>query len=243
MLDNRLQLSIEKIISINNQNRALKKYIDGTVVLVSICTVSLTSISLAESEINEPSFDLIKELQLQRLDQSLAINLRDWEAWYLPEPQAPQPQPVSPLAVKIIKEFEGYKEYAYIDTDGTPVIGYGLSRIGGNPVRIGDRISQHQANEALNAHLTEIHQELEQVLEVPLNEHQWSALASISFNVGVEPIKESTLLRKINAQDYTGAANEFLRWDKANLRGRLVQLPGLTRRRQAERKLFLAQSY
>ena len=72
-----------------------------------------------------------------------------------------------------------------------------------------------------------------------MNESQLSALASISFNVGVGAIKKSTLLRKINAEDYTGAANEFLRWDKANMRGRLVQLPGLSRRRAAERDLFL----
>jgi len=69
-----------------------------------------------------------------------------------------------------------------------------------------------------------------------------SALASISFNVGINSIKTSTLIRKVNAKDYAGAANEFLRWDKANLRGRLVQMPGLARRRQAERQLFLEQS-
>jgi GH24 family phage-related lysozyme (muramidase) len=46
-------------------------------------------------------------------------------------------------------------------------------------------------------------------------------------------------VRKINTKDYTGAADEFLRWDKANLQGALVQMPGLSRRRAAERQLFL----
>lgn len=174
------------------------------------------------------------------LNDSLVTNLKNFAPSSLTA--AKKTPPVSSLAINIVKEFEGFKDHAYIDTDGTPVIGYGLSRINGRRVSLGDRINQHQAHQALNLHLEEIHQELARVVEVPLNEHQLSALASISFNVGVDSIKESTLLRKINTQDYLGAANEFLRWDKANLRGRLVRLPGLTRRRQAERKLFLAPS-
>ncbi|MEO0927259.1 MAG: lysozyme [Cyanobacteria bacterium J06643_13] len=156
--------------------------------------------------------------------------------------QKPKQEPIPEIAVNLIKEFEGFKDYAYIDTDGTPVIGYGLSRINGVPVRIGDRITPSEADSALDAHLQEIQQELAKVVKVELTEQQLSALASISFNVGVGAIKNSTLLRKINAQDYAGAANEFLRWDKANMRGRLVQLPGLSRRRAAERNLFLQNS-
>lgn len=200
--------------------------------------------SIAESTIDQPSNNLVKDLQLQRLDHSLAINLRNLETYVAPTPikQKPQPKPIPEIAVNLIKEFEGFKDYAYIDTDGTPVIGYGLSRIGGVPVQIGDRISPSQADVALNAHLQEIQQELDKVVKVKLSDRQFSALASISFNVGVGAIKSSTLLRKINAQDYAGAADEFLRWDKANLRGRLVQMPGLARRRSAERELFLSKS-
>ena len=189
----------------------------------------------------EPSSSVVKHMQLQRLDDSLAINLKNAESSYIPStPIKPQPEPVSEIAVDIIKEFEGFKGYAYIDTDGTPVIGYGLSRIGGIPVQIGDRISTTQADAALDAHLREIDRELQKAIKVELSEHQLSALASISFNVGVDAIAESTLVRKINAGDYAGAANEFLRWDKADMRGRLVQLPGLSRRRAAERELFLS---
>ena len=198
--------------------------------------------SIAESKIYEPSNNLVKDLQLQRLDNSLVINLENAESYIAPAPIKPQPQPVSKIAVDIIKEFEGFKDYAYIDTDGTPVIGYGLSRIDGTPVQIGDRISHSQAEAALNAHLREIDRELKKAVEVELNNRQLSALASISFNVGVDAIAKSTLVRKINAKDYAGAANEFLRWDKADMRGRLVQMPGLTRRRAAERQLFLNQN-
>jgi GH24 family phage-related lysozyme (muramidase) len=74
---------------------------------------------------------------------------------------------------------------------------------------------------------------------VELSDRQLSALVSLAFNVGVDFVKNSTLIEKLNAGDYNGAANEFLRWDKANIEGSYVQLPGLTRRRQAERQLFL----
>ena len=219
----------------------MNKYLDGTVVLASVCSLGVTTISLAEGKIYEPSNHVVKDIQLERLDNSLAINLRNAESSYIPPtPIKPHPQPVSKIATDLIKEFEGFKDYAYIDTDGTPVIGYGLSKIGGIPVRIGDRISQAQAEAALDAHLREINRELEKIVKVKLSERQLSALASISFNVGVGAISESTLVRKINAGDFTGAANEFLRWDKADMRGRLVQMPGLTRRRAAERQLFLS---
>ncbi len=85
-------------------------------------------------------------------------------------------------------------------------------------------------------------QELDKAITVDLSDRQLGAIASLSFNVGVSHIGNSTLVRKVNAGDYTGAANEFLRWDKADVRGRLVQLPGLTRRRYAERQLFLQDS-
>lgn len=220
----------------------MNKYIDGAVVLTSICSLGLTTISIAESKIYEPSNNVVKEMQLQRLNNSLSINLRHSEVYITPTPKKPEAKPVSDIAVNLIKEFEGFKDYAYIDTDGTPVIGYGLSRIAGKPVQIGDRISPTEADTALNNHLQEINQELDQIVKVSLSEEQLSALASISFNVGINSIKTSTLIRKVNAKDYAGAANEFLRWDKANLRGRLVQMPGLARRRQAERQLFLEQS-
>ena len=220
----------------------MNKYIDGAIVLTSVCSLGLTTISIAESKIYEPSNKIVKDMQLQRLDNSLAINLRNAETYSTPTPVKPQPKPVSDIAVNLIKEFEGFKDYAYIDTDGTPVIGYGLSRIDDQPVKIGDRISPKEAEIALNNHLQEIHRELDQLLKVNLNEQQLSALASISFNVGIGSIKESTLIKKINQEDYAGAANEFLRWDKANQGGRLVQMPGLTRRRSAERQLFLEQS-
>jgi lysozyme len=220
----------------------LNKYIDGAIIVTSVCSLGLTTISMAESKIYEPSNNVVKDLQLERLDDSLRVNLKKSESYIAPTPIKPQPKPVSKIAINLIKEFEGFKDYAYIDTDGTPVIGYGLSQIGGIPVQIGDRISSTQADAALNSHIREIHRELDKAIKVDLSDRQLSALTSLAFNVGVDSVKDSTLVQKINAQDYAGAADEFLRWDKANMQGALVQMPGLTRRRTAERQLFLNQS-
>ena len=216
----------------------MNKFIDGAIVLTSICALGITTISIAESKIYEPYNNVVKDMQLQRLDDSLTIDLKNAESSYIPP--VTQPKPVSKIATDMIKKFEGFKDYAYIDTDGTAVIGYGLSRINGVPVQIGDRITPSQADAALDAHIQEIDRELQKAIEVELSDRQLSALTSISFNVGVDAIAKSTLVRKINTGDYAGAANEFMRWDKANMRGRLVQLPGLTRRRSAERQLFLS---
>ena len=217
----------------------MNKYFDSAIALTSICSVGLATLSLAEDNITYEQPDTVKNIQLQRLDNSLAANLRNLEEV---EPIASiesKQEPVSIAGINIIKEFEGFKSHAYIDTDGTPVIGYGLSQIEGKPVQIGDRISTAKANEALYSQLQVIQQELDKAIDVDLSDRQLGAIASLSFNAGVNHITESTLVRKINAGDYAGAANEFLRWDKANVRGRLVRLPGLTRRRQAEKQLFI----
>lgn len=141
--------------------------------------------------------------------------------------------------MELIKEFEGFRAHAYRDTDGTPVIGYGLSKIAGKKVRMGDRISTHQADAALKAEIHALQKQIKSVVKVQISDHQLGALTSFAFNTGFYGLKNSTLLRKLNSGDYHGAANEFLRWNKAHSRGRLVPLPGLTRRRQAEKELFL----
>lgn len=208
-------------------------YFDSAIALISICSLGLASLSLAEDTIPYEQPDTVKNIQLQRLDNSLAANIKTLKSVESPS------LPVPLAAIALVKEFEGFESHAYIDTDGTPVIGYGLSKIEGISVKIGDRISTEKADAALNAQLQEIQRQLNKSIKVDLNEEQLSALASLSFNVGVNFIQDSTLVRKLNAGDFEGAANEFLRWDQANVGGRLVQMPGLTRRRQAERNLFL----
>ena len=146
---------------------------------------------------------------------------------------------VSPATIKLVKQFEGFRSRAYIDTSGYAVIGYGQSRINGRKVRMGQYITQAQAEAALVRELAHIQKIVLAHVKVELNQYQLGALTSLVYNSGVRILKRSTLIRKLNAGDYAGASKEFVRWNKANRGGRLVAFPGLTRRRLAEQKLFL----
>lgn len=73
-------------------------------------------------------------------------------------------------------------------------------------------------------------------VQVPVNDNQRAALASLVFNIGTNAFAGSTLLRKLNAGDYKGAADQFLVWKKVDG----VDSPGLINRRARERALFLA---
>lgn len=90
--------------------------------------------------------------------------------------------------------------------------------------------------------LSDVGREVWGRIKVPVTPNQFGACVSLAFNIGVDAFATSTLLRKLNAGDYAGAADQFLVWDKATdpRTGKKVSLAGLTRRRQAERALFLA---
>lgn len=146
---------------------------------------------------------------------------------------------VLPDAINLVKYYEGFRANAYIDTSGGAVIGYGLSKVDGRTVRLGQYISQAQADVALERELHRIQQIVLASVKVDLNPHQLGALSSLVYNAGTRILTNSTLIRKLNAGDYAGAAKEFPRWNKANQGGQLVVFPGLTKRRLAEQQLFL----
>ncbi len=146
---------------------------------------------------------------------------------------------VSPATINLVKQYEGFRSNAYIDTSGYPVIGYGQSKIDGRKVRMGLRISRAKADAELVKQLYHIQRLVESKVKVKLNPNQLGALTSLVYNAGLRVVTNSTLVRKLNAGNYAGAADEFLRWNKANQGGRLVPLAGLTKRRRAERQLFL----
>lgn len=143
---------------------------------------------------------------------------------------------ISDAGYGIIKEFEGLRLKAYPDpaTGGAPwTIGYGHTK----GVKSGDVITEEIANQFLYEDAMEAWQGILEVVTVKLEQWELDALTSFVFNLGIGNFKSSTLLRKLNAGDKLGAANEFLRWNKAA--GKVMA--GLTRRREAERKLFLNQ--
>ncbi|GAP96278.1 glycoside hydrolase family protein [Leptolyngbya sp. NIES-2104] len=135
---------------------------------------------------------------------------------------------------KLLTTFEGCRLEAYDDGVGVWTIGYGHTR----GVFQGMTINQAQAEEFLREDLEQFESYVEDAVSVTLTDNQFSALVCFCFNVGpgAEGFGGSTLLRLLNTGDYQGAANQLIRWNKAGGESWL----GLTRRRLAERALFLS---
>lgn len=137
---------------------------------------------------------------------------------------------LSPEGLALVKRFEGLCLSAYRDAVGVWTIGYGSTR----GVQGGMVITEVEAEARLRRDLEEAEQWVELLCEVPLTQGQFDAMVSFTFNLGPGALGKSTLLKKVNAGDYAGASFEFGRWVKAG--GEV--LPGLVRRRAAERALF-----
>jgi len=95
--------------------------------------------------------------------------------------------------------------------------------------------TEKQADVLLAKDLVKFENDVLSLVKVKLNENQFSALVSFAYNCGAANLAQSTLLKKLNKSDFTGAANEFCRWNKAG--GKVLK--GLTLRREAEKNLFL----
>lgn len=173
----------------------------------------------SQSHVAEPNLNL----QFDRLDSEIILSRTA----------------VLQETIELVKSFEGFRSYAYIDSSGLPVIGYGQTVVNGTTAQLGQFISRSQADRALEQELGHIQKLVKAKIEVDLNPYQLGALTSLVYNAGTIVITDSTLSRKLNAGDYIGASNEFVRWNKANRGGELVEFPGLTKRRLAEQKLFL----
>ncbi|MFZ5131411.1 lysozyme [Enterobacter roggenkampii] len=143
----------------------------------------------------------------------------------------------SDKGIALLKEFEGCKLTAYQDSVGVWTIGYGWTQpVDGKPIRAGMTINQETAERLLKTGLVSYESDVSRLVKVGLTQGQFDALVSFTYNLGSRSLSTSTLLRKLNAGDYAGAADEFLRWNKAG--GKVLN--GLTRRREAERALFLS---
>lgn len=140
------------------------------------------------------------------------------------------------LAIALIEEFEGFEPKPYLCPAGKWTIGFGDTRWNGAQVTsLTKHITRGQAEDALRRRLQAFQMELDRLVKVNLNSNQNAALLSFVYNLGAQNLRKSTLLKKLNSGDYQGAADEFLRWNKSNGK----ELDGLTRRRKAERELFL----
>lgn len=131
----------------------------------------------------------------------------------------------------LIKHFEGLRLWAYQCSANVWTIGYGHTA----DVRPGDVITPEQADAFLRQDVADAERAVSRFVRVPLTQCQFDALVSFVFNLGVENFRTSTLLKKLNAGDHDSAAQEFGRWIHAGGK----TMPGLVRRREAERAMFL----
>src|SRR4051812_24595227 len=133
---------------------------------------------------------------------------------------------INAAGLALVRAYEGLRLEAYQDTFGIWTIGYGHTR----GVKPGDSISAGQAEQLLEADLTEAEQAVAGLTRVPLTDNQFSALVSFVFNEGANAFARSTLLRKLNEGGYSLVPACLKSWIFDN--GKV--LPGLVKRRAAE---------
>lgn len=151
-----------------------------------------------------------------------------------------QPPPEPPLSthrvtaagLQFIRQWEGFRGRIYIDPAGYATVGFG-HLVKPDEVYVHE-LTYEDALTLLRSDVYTVEQALREEVTVPLNAHRFDALASWTFNVGVGAMASSTLLRLVNAGHHDRAAAELDRWVWAG--GQV--LPGLVRRRAAERRLY-----
>lgn len=144
---------------------------------------------------------------------------------------------VSSIGLALAMQYEGLKLNAYLDEAGVPTICYGHTK----GVKMGMTATAPQCEAWLREDIKWAQNDVAKYVKAPIGQNQYDALVVYTFNVGGTNLASSTLLRKVNASDCLGAANEFQRW--SNLRdsrtGQLRFSKGLYNRRTAERDLFI----
>lgn len=143
----------------------------------------------------------------------------------------------SKQCIELIKSFESFRGNPYLCPAGVPTIGYGSTRYAdGRAVRMSDiPIDETEAIKILYVTLKGYEDSVNRYVQRMLNQNQFDALVDFTYNEGAKNLRTSTLLKKVNAGDFEGAAAEFSKW----IYGNGKKLAGLVRRREAERKLFV----
>ena len=137
---------------------------------------------------------------------------------------------ISQEGLSLIKKFEGCKLKAYKCSAGVWTIGYGHTE----GVKEGDTCTQEEAEKLLRGDLFKFEEYVEDNVIVELDQSQFDALVAWTFNLGPGNLRESTMLKKLNNQEYKSVPFEMRRWNKAGGK----TLDGLIRRREAESLLF-----
>lgn len=177
-------------------------------------------------------FDAARVIAGGKLTQVQVDYLNDVVVYLTPVSTA---KTTASAGLTMIKDFESLRLNAYDDGVGVWTIGYGTIKYpNGVRVKKGDVCTIAQAESYLSNDLKTFENAINKLVKVPLTQNQFDAIASLVYNIGETNFSTSTLLKKLNAGDYTGASNEFPRWN----RGGGKVLNGLVRRRAEEQKLF-----
>lgn len=147
--------------------------------------------------------------------------------------------------LEFLKRREDCKLEAYLDVAGIPTIGYGSTLLPYNRIRVkmGDRITQKEADILLKVECEGINSKLYKLINVLsiITDCKVDSLISFCYNVGTEAFKNSTLRKFINQNESEEDIRfEFMRWNKAHVDGKLVPVKGLTNRRRLEANLYFS---
>jgi lysozyme len=135
--------------------------------------------------------------------------------------------------IDFIKKLEGFRSEPYADGAGVWTQGFGHA-LGVNPFSC--PISEREGEDLLRKDIDQVENEMKRVILIDLEDCEWNALVSFTYNLGIERLKNSTLLVKLNAFDKVGAGKEIFRW--VFCAGGVSQ--GLKDRRQKEYDLFMS---
>lgn len=149
---------------------------------------------------------------------------------------------INPAGTALIKEFEGFRSSPYQDQAGVWTIGYGSTyyldntRVDENDSPIDEPTAAQLLEDTINKVLAP---ELDKLITPKCTGNQFSACVAFCFNIGIGNFRQSTVLNCMNHYNWQDAADALLLWNKVKIGGILTVDPGLMRRRQAERALFL----
>lgn len=141
--------------------------------------------------------------------------------------------------LELIKSFEGFYSKPYLDPIGIPTIGYGATYYPNKKkVTMKDKpLTEKEASELLKEMMTTYENDVKRLVKRELNQNQFDALVSFTYNLGATNLGKSTLLKKVNKNpNDTTIANEFLKWNRAG--GKVLN--GLTKRRKDEAALYFS---
>lgn len=149
---------------------------------------------------------------------------------------------ISPAGLMAIQQYEGLELEAYLDSVNVPTIGYGSTQyVDGRKVRLGDKITQNQAEEIFAYWVANFSTKVDRLVKSRVNQQQFDALVSLAYNIGIGAFEASTVLKRVKANPADQTIRDaFMAWNKGRVKGKLVEIAGLTNRRRNEAKMYFS---